>query len=795
MRIILLITAFICGSLCNMNGQSNKVVQILNIENHIPVPFTIIENHKSSLIQSNIDGFIELESVPESSISLYHPYYHSLDTNINSSGNDTIHIYLSPKELGDLKATDPSARKIINYTLGFREENNIYNNKNFKYTSYNKVRVSTNDIEEAKGMLSKLLKLFSINLKEYHDHHHILLSESVTKREYVDKFNDKEYILASKVSGIDNPRVLSLNSQMQSMNLYDRFIRVIDKSYVSPLYIKSDTRYHYKLLKKIPRKYDDLYVVQFNPNGKLKQVLLTGVLFISSKKWAIESAVLRPDKSSSVDFDIYFNYKLQEEKWVPNSYTTRIGLDNISAKKFQFVTRYSTYISDFEFNAHVKKSWTDDISIEYSNEIDTSKSYEVIKENRKEYFTEIDQNTYSYYDTVGSLSNIDFALDFAEHLYNKEIKTKYFNFDMNRAIDFNNYEGVRIGVGANTKLDLKEDVTVGGHMAYGLLDNESKYGLYARYKVLPLKKLTLFGGFDHETFEVAHSRYSFYRYQYSTEWLRRFSINLMDIADQYYIGLETSPIKYTSLSFKVLSSKNTTPYRYRYKDNTTQEYQYTDLELGVRFAFGETNFKLFNNKYPLRTHYPIIWTKFNFGLDNFLGGDYKYFKFESRLEYTIRSFLLGRAMVQLNVGHAVGELPYYQLFEGYGAEGAAVAHNRFETMAINEFLSSTYFNIFLTYEIVKLYFRDYPWFRPSIELDYNFGVGALSNKEDHQLITYKTMEKTYHETGVSIRNLLTFKLVAVKAGLGIGNYFRFGPYAHSTFKENYNVKFVLTFAL
>ena len=151
--------------------------------------------------------------------------------------------------------------------------------------------------------------------------------------------------------------------------------------------------------------------------------------------------------------------------------------------------------------------------------------------------------------------------------------------------------------------------------------------------------------------------------------------------------------------------------------------------------------------------------------------------------------------IQFNFGHAVGELPYFQLFEGYGAQGAAVAHNRFETMGINEFLSSSYVNLFLTYEIAKLYFRSHPTFRPSIELDYNFGIGTLKNKEDHKEFDFKTMEKTYHETGVSIRNLVTFKLVAAKIGLGVGNYLRFGPYSYASFKDNYNAKVFVTFAL
>ena len=628
------ILLYILGSFFVVNGQS-KLIQVVSFEDNIPIPFTIIQVD-SSFYQTDIDGFATVAYSIKKKLKLSQPFFQSLDT-ILAHHQDSIQLYLYPQVITDINTTDASSRSIISNVLYYANENNIYNNKNFSYISYNKARVSTDNIKEVKGLLSKILAMFSIKMKDFEGNHHVLLAESVTKRKYVNKHNNKEFIISSKMSGIDNPKMLTLNSQLQSMSIYEKFIKVIDKSYVSPVYGGAKKRYNFKIIDKIKRLNDELYIIQFNPNGKLKQVLLTGILYVSSRNWAVESAIIRPDKASSLDFDVYFNYELENNMWVPSSYSTRIALDNVTAKKFQFTTRYSTYIYDFKFDASLSKTIWDDVSIEYVSE-DSVNNLSIIEANRKEFFSLKDNSTYSFYDTVGSLNNIDIAFDFSEHLYEKEIKTKYLNIDLNRAFDFNNYEGARIGIGVNKDFGKKEKINIGGHMAYGLKDNDAKFGLGFRYKVLPLKKLTVFGSFDNETYESAQSIYSFYRYQYTTEWLRRFSIDIMDIAKRYLIGFETSPIKYTSFSFKLMSSNNFTPYSYYYKNNDTQIYQYTDLELGVRFAFGETNFKLYHNKYRLKTHYPILWTKLNFGLDNFLGGEYDYVKFDSRLEYTMRSF-------------------------------------------------------------------------------------------------------------------------------------------------------------
>ena len=167
----------------------------------------------------------------------------------------------------------------------------------------------------------------------------------------------------------------------------------------------------------------------------------------------------------------------------------------------------------------------------------------------------------------------------------------------------------------------------------------------------------------------------------------------------------------------------------------------------------------------------------------------------SLISNKFRSFLLGRATVQANAGYAEGDLPYFQLFEGYGADGAAVAHNRFETMLINEFISDRYFNFFFTYEFLKLYFRHYPNFRPTIELDYNFGIGSVKHPEYHEEIAFNTLERGYHEVGVSLKSIVAVKITSVKVGLGFGNYFRVGPYRYGGFKDNYFGKFLLTFSL
>jgi len=55
-------------------------------------------------------------------------------------------------------------------------------------------------------------------------------------------------------------------------------------------------------------------------------------------------------------------------------------------------------------------------------------------------------------------------------------------------------------------------------------------------------------------------------------------------------------------------------------------------------------------------------------------------------------------------------------------------------------------------------------------------------------ITYKTMDKGYYESGLELNNLLKSGFVHI----GVGGYYRYGPYAFSLPIDNFVVKLTIT---
>src|SRR5579862_8044477 len=103
-------------------------------------------------------------------------------------------------------------------------------------------------------------------------------------------------------------------------------------------------------------------------------------------------------------------------------------------------------------------------------------------------------------------------------------------------------------------------------------------------------------------------------------------------------------------------------------------------------------------------------------------------------------------------------------------------------MRINEFLSNEYVNLFYFHNFQSYLFH---WgkFKPAFKIISHAGWGLLGNPASQLNVTYKTMDKGYYESGFEINNILN--------SLGIGWYYRYGPYSLNTFKNNYAIKITI----
>jgi len=157
---------------------------------------------------------------------------------------------------------------------------------------------------------------------------------------------------------------------------------------------------------------------------------------------------------------------------------------------------------------------------------------------------------------------------------------------------------------------------------------------------------------------------------------------------------------------------------------------------------------------------------------------------------------LGKAFLQGSAGLVRGKVPYSLLYNGKGSyrNFAAIAHNSFETMNYNEFLSDRYFALFYSHNFGNIYIRKFKK-QPSVEMLHHIGFGALRNPEEHFNFPFKTMEKGYFESGLFMNNIIVLKAPGIQTGLGAGAFVRYGPYHLPQFSDNILFKLAVDFQL
>ena len=106
-------------------------------------------------------------------------------------------------------------------------------------------------------------------------------------------------------------------------------------------------------------------------------------------------------------------------------------------------------------------------------------------------------------------------------------------------------------------------------------------------------------------------------------------------------------------------------------------------------------------------------------------------------------------------------------------------------MGYNEFLNDQFLHLFTAFQL-PTYYKKNGKSLPIIMIVNNYGIGTLSEKYRSNFnIPFKTMENSYFESGIMIKNLIKFNIYGLKLGLGTGIITRFGAYSNgNTLKSN-----------
>lgn len=639
-------------------------------------------------------------------------------------------------------------------------------------------------------------------MKDFFAQQDIAIMETVVERKFMSPDRNYEKVLAQKVSGFQDPIFVFLISQIQSTSFYKELFHIVDKYYVNPISRGSTSKYIFIIEDTLYTPLQDsVFIISFRPRPGTNYDGMEGLLYINSRGWAIQNVIARPVRQEGFSIKIQQQYELIDSvNWFPVQLNTDVIFRNavIQAGNVQvnLVGIGKSYIRDIVLNPEKIRREMDLIGVDVEPD-SHQKSDEFWNAYRLDTLSVRDMRTYEFLDSIGREANFDRISKTFETIMNGKIPWKFIDIDLDKIIKYNGYQGIYLGLGAHTNDKLSRYFKVGGYWGYGFQDKSAKYGGDGSVMINRRHEVEIGAAYSYDITESGGVSYVEERQRVLTgeDW-RALLIKRMYPTESVSGWLKFRALRDFKFGLGLDVNTKTSPDDYRFGFSTDEltmlsgNYRFTDLILGFRFAFREEFIVTKRTRISLGSRYPIVWFQYTRGLQDILGGDYDYNRLDLKVEKSFYIKYLGKTNLELRAGYVDVPVPECNLFNGNESFRTVTiyAPNSFATMRMNEFLSDRYVALYFSHNFGKLLHRSEK-FQPEFVLATNIGFGSLSKKENHFNLDYKTMEKGYYESGMLINNLLNLQLYS----LGVGVFYRYGPYGFDKVGKNFAYKFTVVF--
>ncbi len=667
-------------------------------------------------------------------------------------------------------------------------------NFTFSVNSYHKVFLGSDNLPRLKDNLTKFLKVVGHpGLPDVPYHHHLFLGELVGRWDYVDPLNQKMRLLQSNSSGIDRSDLAGPTMQLNSFSVGLPEISINGSKYLNPLEESNLSDYHFQVIDTALINNQVYWQLKINPKKLHRRTFLKGYAWLNAKTGAV----------LTTDFTVAHIEDDDEQYLLKNNLPDSLGRIYPQYRKII----YEVKISGLPIEA-VQQSWfntrgTDslfafsEVVIDYDSSL--HRNNKILQNKvRSVPLTKIELNTYEYYRKQAKMLRLNNTINFAQRLVYGKLNLGEVNFVLNKLININFYEGIRLGAGLESEPIFNKTTILTGYAGYGFLDARWKWGSTLAYKPEPNKHLEFKYIYEHDIREPAQQKFDFDKQMYGSESLRRLQLPEVDIYTLHQAKVSNKIGRYFYLSYSALYQQIKPNYQYEYlSDNgkLRQFFEQFEMRLSARYSYGETFMNLNKLSLSLGTIYPEVWLQYSAGFVNYNTCNCSYTKLEGKVNY--KKVFSGGANfgVQLLGGIVNGNVPYPLMFNMRGSyfPASAITHNSFETMRFQEFAANRFIALFSAYSFAPRYIQNFPS-EPQFILMHNMGIGALNNTDLHKGVTLKTIDKGYIESGAFISNLFKIYFGGGYLGVGIGAFYRYGPYSNNPETPNLLYKFSILYS-
>ncbi|MFP3598129.1 hypothetical protein [Chryseobacterium sp. SIMBA_029] len=784
-------------------GFSQSKITVIDETDKAPIPHAKISCGITTLGYTNSQGVLEFNTTC-SNIEIEAEGHQKESAFVEK--NMQVSLFKNSSKTTDIEAiviqdkSDPRALEILKKVTRLFKENSPKSLGSYSYKSYEKVSMDIdedsisqfNEFFNETNLFKKKRQKDSLNnvsAKNIFSKSKLFLWERAQEFLYSQKYGEKINILDNRISGLKQP-IYEMIAMQQSNR---------DKI---PNQIKQENRglYRFFLTDTIELDGRKNFVIRFRevnykkPDKKRKY---NGAIYIDTETYGIKK--IENFSKTKNDGIITSTWVFYNNKWFLSDEKVKLRMsrmamdeddkekptDKPEKKDKRHFGTYAVLTSKyFDYQSPIAQEAKDFKGYTFSVKNADGKSLDLY---RTDPLTERERNTYTTIDSLGKKYNIDSKVKVLTGLINGQIRVGIVDFPVDEIVNYNLYEGFRVGLKAKLNENFNPYFSPDYYFAYGFKDEKWKYGI----------------GLDMKT---TLDKSSFFRLEYyndvtaSGEFYRRlwnFKMRMMNYGnnlnnDKYY-HYRGATLSYLNditngLTLVFAAKRNFEEAKFDYNfRNQGAAFENFNTLFTLKYSPNSTNIMTPQGKSLIDQKYPELY--FNYEQSyKILGGDFNYTRFDALFVHNFKS-LLGTTGVRLYGGMVFGEAPIWKNFTMNGLASPSrdlnfnlTSYLGFATLEGGKYYNDKFIAYYFTHKL-PFYLKSFGQNVSSFDFVLRGTIGDMKHPEYHDF-RFKELDHLYQEVGLEWNNFLS-------SYFNLGLFYRVGYYTTPNFKQNFAIQFKL----
>ena len=532
-----------------------------------------------------------------------------------------------------------------------------------------------------------------------------------------------------------------------------------------------EQHYRFNLVDEILQGADTVWILSFSPRRHNANEL-KGTVYINSDGYAI-SQIIAVAKDTMLKMDVRIEQQYEQVPVVGN-------MTRWFPKHLNYIIDFAQQTSRSQVTYHMKGysridsvRWNEDPDFRFdkTHTVKLNKNADELDDTawqtiRPGALDKKEKLTYKVIDSLGEKIHLDRTMSYLSKLPEGKIPIGILDFDLKRLFNFNDYEGVRLGLGIQTNEHLIKWLSLGGWAGYGFNDKQWKYGGFAEFYADRNREFVFRAGYTNDIDDPGRIKINA---DLDKNYLNAYLLQRVDETKTVSLSVKKK-IGYWTVELTGRQQQITPKYDYGllYNDSSYKAFTATEASLAFRYAYAERTAPFFGSYYSLGSKYPIWYGKVTMG--NLSAGP------AMQLPYTqaLTGVLWHKHINRLGFEHILIEagkswsnsaLPLSKLFAGNGYNYDANSAWSFYTfgglmtMLPYQYYTDQFASVIFRHDFDwKLYKIEIPGTKfssaPNICLQYNVLYGTLARPEAQQYVSFAVPSNGYHEAGLQLNNLV-----------------------------------------